>query len=122
MAAEIMRRMGLHSVIVVSDGYHIYRVKEMLESRGLKAYGSPRPDHNQSALHVRWNYFRQAAEGLRSYGTRVTLVALSILARMTAAPKASCNGLSSSAVNYLIQRQSVSLVPPDNQPRILASP
>src|SRR2546426_5428583 len=25
MAGEIMRRMGLHSVIVVSDGYHIYR-------------------------------------------------------------------------------------------------
>jgi uncharacterized SAM-binding protein YcdF (DUF218 family) len=26
-AAEIMRRMGLKSCIVVSDGYHIYRVK-----------------------------------------------------------------------------------------------
>ena len=26
-AAEIMRRMNLHSCIVVSDGYHIYRVK-----------------------------------------------------------------------------------------------
>ncbi len=60
MAAEIMRRMQLHSVIVVSDGYHIFRVKKMLESRGLTAYGSPRPDHSQSPLHVRWNYFRQA--------------------------------------------------------------
>ena len=60
MAAEIMRRMELHSAIIVSDGYHIYRVKEMLESRGLTAYGSPRPDHGQSALHVRWNYFKQA--------------------------------------------------------------
>src|SRR5438105_1531829 len=29
MAGEIMHRMGLHSVIVVSDGYHIYRVKKM---------------------------------------------------------------------------------------------
>ena len=27
MAGEIMHRMGLRSVIVVSDGYHIYRVK-----------------------------------------------------------------------------------------------
>jgi uncharacterized SAM-binding protein YcdF (DUF218 family) len=60
MAAEIMRRMGLHSVIVVSDGYHIYRVKQMLESRGLAAYGSPRPDHGQSALHLEWNYVKQA--------------------------------------------------------------
>jgi hypothetical protein len=37
LAGEIMRRMGLNSAIVVSDGYHIYRVKKMLESRGLKA-------------------------------------------------------------------------------------
>ena len=42
-AAEIMRRMGLTSAIVVSDGYHIYRVKKMLEFRGLNVYGSPRP-------------------------------------------------------------------------------
>src|SRR4051812_7469778 len=41
-AAEIMRRMGLKSCIVVSDGYHIYRVKKMLEHLGVKVYGSPR--------------------------------------------------------------------------------
>src|SRR5580704_16628430 len=41
--AEIMRRMNLRSAIVVSDGYHIFRVKKMLESSGLKVYGSPRP-------------------------------------------------------------------------------
>ena len=40
---EIMRRMNLKSAIVVSDGYHIFRVKKMLESSGLKVYGSPRP-------------------------------------------------------------------------------
>ena len=33
-AAEIMRRMNLKSCIVVSDGYHIYRVKKMLETLG----------------------------------------------------------------------------------------
>src|SRR6516164_3957338 len=32
LAAEIIRRMGLNSVIVVSDGYHVYRVKRMLQS------------------------------------------------------------------------------------------
>ena len=42
MAGEIMRRMGLHSAIVVSDGYHIFRVKRMLQSYGLTVYGSPR--------------------------------------------------------------------------------
>jgi uncharacterized SAM-binding protein YcdF (DUF218 family) len=60
MAGEIMRRMGLHSVIVVSDGYHIYRVKEMLQFRGLEVYGSPRREHNAGSLHERWNYVKQA--------------------------------------------------------------
>ena len=60
MAGEIMRRMELHSVIVVSDGYHIYRVKKMLEFRGLKVYGSPRREHKPSPLHERWNYVKQA--------------------------------------------------------------
>ena len=60
MAGEIMRRMGLHSVIVVSDGYHIYRVKEMLQFRGLEVYGSPRRDLNPGSLHERWNYVKQA--------------------------------------------------------------
>ncbi len=53
---EIMRRMNLKSAIVVSDGYHIFRVKKMLESSGLRVYGSPRP----SAPPDRWQYFRQA--------------------------------------------------------------
>jgi len=53
---EIMQRMGLHSCVVVSDGYHIYRVKKMLEARGLKVYGSPRPSGPVS----KWFYFRQA--------------------------------------------------------------
>src|SRR5579864_4029627 len=38
LAGEILHRMDLHSVIVVSDGYHIYRVKKMLQFRGLAVY------------------------------------------------------------------------------------
>jgi uncharacterized SAM-binding protein YcdF (DUF218 family) len=59
-AGEIMERMGLRSAIVVSDGYHIFRVKKMLQSRGLVAYGSPRKDLASGRLHDRWNYFKQA--------------------------------------------------------------
>src|ERR1700733_11808499 len=62
-AAEIMRRMNLKSCIVVSDGYHIYRVKKMLESDGMQAYGSPRPERtveDQDSLRQRWVYARQA--------------------------------------------------------------
>jgi uncharacterized SAM-binding protein YcdF (DUF218 family) len=60
MANEIMRRMGLHSAIVVSDGYHIYRVKRMLESRGMRVYGSPRKELRADPFHERWNYLKQA--------------------------------------------------------------
>lgn len=59
-AGEIMGRMGLKSCIVVSDGYHIFRVKKMLEFRGLKVYGSPRPSSPRQSLRERWLYVRQA--------------------------------------------------------------
>lgn len=59
-AAEIMRRMNLHSCIVVSDGYHIFRAKRILEARGFKVYGSPRPRPQRSGW-AEWRlYFRQA--------------------------------------------------------------
>lgn len=45
--AEIMRRMNLRSCVVVTDGYHVFRVKRMLESGGITAYGSPRPGQPQ---------------------------------------------------------------------------
>lgn len=60
MAGEIMHRMGLNSVIVVSDGYHIYRVKRMLQFRGLKVYGSPRKEITHEPWRERWNYLKQA--------------------------------------------------------------
>ena len=58
---EIMRRMNLKSAIVVSDGYHIYRVKKMLESSGIRVYGSPRPSRTPEDWRERWLYYRQAA-------------------------------------------------------------
>jgi uncharacterized SAM-binding protein YcdF (DUF218 family) len=60
IAIEIMQRMGLRSAIVVSDGYHIFRVKRMLQMRGIVAYGSPRKERNAGVLHENWNYIKQA--------------------------------------------------------------
>src|ERR1700734_3692 len=57
---EIMRRMNLRSAIVVSDGYHIFRVKKMLESSGLKVYGSPRPSVPPGEWRARWQDLKQA--------------------------------------------------------------
>lgn len=60
-ATEIMRRMNLHSCIVVSDGYHIYRVKKLLQTRDFQVFGSPRPEAILSSPRkLGWLYFRQA--------------------------------------------------------------
>lgn len=58
--SEIMRRMGLNSAIVVSDGYHIFRVQKILEHEGMTVRGSPRPAAPQSGTRERWLYVRQA--------------------------------------------------------------
>ena len=71
-AAEIMRRMGLHSCIVVSDGYHIYRVKRMLQFQGIAVYGSPRPTEPRHGWRQEWIYLKQAiAFGLWRIGIPV---------------------------------------------------
>ena len=60
-AAEIMLRMDFHSCIVVSDGYHIYRIKSFLQNRKVQVFGSPRPAGRKAkAVQQRWLYFRQA--------------------------------------------------------------
>lgn len=58
---EIMARMGLGSCILVSDGYHIFRAKKMLESRGIRVYGSPRAIKEETGWRDWWLYARQAA-------------------------------------------------------------
>jgi uncharacterized SAM-binding protein YcdF (DUF218 family) len=59
-AAEIMRQRNLRSAVVVSDGYHIFRVKQMLLSQGIVVYGSPRRDPPMSIWRRKWLYFRQS--------------------------------------------------------------
>lgn len=59
-AAEMMHSMNLHSCIVVSDGYHIFRVKRLLQAQGIQVYGSPRIGKPVGKFARRWMYFRQA--------------------------------------------------------------
>jgi uncharacterized SAM-binding protein YcdF (DUF218 family) len=42
--AVIMRANGMRSAIAVSDAYHIFRIKQMMQGEGITAYGDPRPD------------------------------------------------------------------------------
>jgi uncharacterized SAM-binding protein YcdF (DUF218 family) len=60
-ATEIMRKFGWQSCIVVTDGYHMFRTKRMLEERGLRVYGSPRPSSaSRDDWQFRWLCWRQA--------------------------------------------------------------
>jgi uncharacterized SAM-binding protein YcdF (DUF218 family) len=71
-ATEILRRMGLRSCIIVSDGYHIFRVKRILQHEGFTVYGSPREAGDTSVPREWWQFFRQAlAYGLWKIGFRI---------------------------------------------------
>lgn len=59
-ASEIMRRMGLRSCLIVSDPFHIFRVKRILQQEGFAAYGSPRAQGDTNIVTEWWQYFRQA--------------------------------------------------------------
>src|SRR5579872_6725802 len=49
--AVIMRANHLHSCVAVSDAYHVFRIRKLLEHQGLQVYVSPRPD---SRPHSHW--------------------------------------------------------------------
>lgn len=71
-ASEILRRMNMHSCIVVSDGYHIFRTKRILQQEGFAVYGSPREPGESGLGRQWWLYFRQAVGyGLWKIGFRV---------------------------------------------------
>jgi uncharacterized SAM-binding protein YcdF (DUF218 family) len=42
--AVIMKTNGLRDCLAVSDAYHVFRVKQMLQGEGVVAYAAPRPD------------------------------------------------------------------------------
>jgi uncharacterized SAM-binding protein YcdF (DUF218 family) len=43
-SADHMHAKGWKTALVVSDGFHLFRVKRMLEDKGILAYTSPAPD------------------------------------------------------------------------------
>ncbi len=42
--AVIMRENHMNSCIAVSDAYHVFRIRNLLEHEGIRVYVSPRPD------------------------------------------------------------------------------
>ena len=51
--AAILRANGWHTVVAVSDAYHLFRVKQFLARKGVVAYASPRPDSGPKSRSAR---------------------------------------------------------------------
>ena len=53
--AVIMRANGLHSCVAVSDAYHVFRIKRLLEHEGIgPVYEAPRPGSRPHSVVQRW--------------------------------------------------------------------
>jgi uncharacterized SAM-binding protein YcdF (DUF218 family) len=44
---------SMRTCLAVSDGYHIFRIKQMLAREGVVAYGAPRPNSKPQTLWKR---------------------------------------------------------------------
>jgi uncharacterized SAM-binding protein YcdF (DUF218 family) len=64
--AVIMRANGLHSCVAVSDAYHVFRIKRLLEHEGIApVYVAPRPDSRpHGALQRMYAVMREACSYL----------------------------------------------------------
>jgi uncharacterized SAM-binding protein YcdF (DUF218 family) len=49
----IMRANHLHSCVAVSDEYHVFRIRKLLERQGVKVYVAPRPDSRPRSVWQR---------------------------------------------------------------------
>ena len=62
--ANIMRANGMHSCIAVSDAYHVFRIRALLEHEGVQVELAPRPESRQ---HPLWERFEAVMREAMSY-------------------------------------------------------
>ena len=62
--ANIMRANGMHRCIAVSDAYHVFRIRALLEREGVEVELAPRPE---SRPHSLWERFRTVMREAMSY-------------------------------------------------------
>ncbi len=62
--ANIMRANGMRSCIAVSDAYHVFRIRALLEHEGVQVEVAPRP---QSRPHPLWERFAAVMREAASY-------------------------------------------------------
>ncbi|MGA2002779.1 MAG: YdcF family protein [Terriglobales bacterium] len=63
--ANIMRVNGMHRCIAVSDAYHVFRIRALLEREGMDVEVAPRPESRPHSLWQRfWAVIREATSYL----------------------------------------------------------
>ena len=62
--ANIMRKNGMRTCIAVSDAYHVFRIRALLEHEGIKAEVAPRPESQPRSL---WQRFAAVMREAMSY-------------------------------------------------------
>ena len=63
--ANIMHVNGMHRCIAVSDAYHVFRIRALLEREGVAVQVAPRPESRPRSLWERfWSVMREAASYL----------------------------------------------------------
>jgi uncharacterized SAM-binding protein YcdF (DUF218 family) len=63
--AVIMRTNRMRSCVAVSDAYHVFRIRKLLEHEGVQVYVAPRPDSRpRSPWQRAWAVLREAASYL----------------------------------------------------------
>lgn len=60
----IMHKNHMRTALVVSDAYHIFRIKQMMAAEDVQAFGAPRPD---SLPKTRWGRIAGIAREVVSY-------------------------------------------------------
>jgi len=62
---NIMRTNGMHRCIAVSDAYHVFRIRALLEREGVEVEVAPRPESRPRSLWERfWAVMREATSYL----------------------------------------------------------
>ena len=62
--ASIMRTNGMHTCIAVSDAYHVFRIRALLQRQGIAVEVAPRPE---SRPHSLWQRFGAVMREAMSY-------------------------------------------------------
>ncbi len=62
--ATIMRTNGMHSCIAVSDAYHVFRIRALLQRQGIAVEVAPRPESRPRSV---WDRFTAVMREATSY-------------------------------------------------------